>query len=50
MTDGQVTMPLVISTGNGGGAALRRAALADVENWAMAVPGLKIVAPSTRRT
>ena len=29
MTDGQVTLPLVIKSGNGGGLALRRAALAE---------------------
>jgi acetoin:2,6-dichlorophenolindophenol oxidoreductase subunit beta len=46
MTDGQVTMPLVIKSGNGGGARFGAQHSQSVENWAMAVPGLKIVAPA----
>jgi pyruvate/2-oxoglutarate/acetoin dehydrogenase E1 component len=47
MTDGQVTFPLVIRTGNGGGLRFGAQHSQSVENWAMAVPGLKVVAPST---
>lgn len=46
MTDGQVTVPLVIKSGNGGGARFGAQHSQSVENWAMAVPGLKIVAPA----
>jgi pyruvate dehydrogenase E1 component beta subunit len=46
MTDGQVTLPLVIKSGNGGGARFGAQHSQSVENWAMAVPGLKIVAPA----
>ena len=47
MTDGQFTMPLVIRTANGGGSRFGSQHSQSVENWAMAVPGLKVVAPST---
>ncbi|MGA8297264.1 MAG: alpha-ketoacid dehydrogenase subunit beta [Acidimicrobiales bacterium] len=47
MTNGQVTLPLVIRTGNGGGLRFGAQHSQAVENWAMAVPGLKVVAPST---
>jgi pyruvate/2-oxoglutarate/acetoin dehydrogenase E1 component len=47
MTNGQVSFPLVIRTGNGGGARFGAQHSQSVENWAMAVPGLKVVAPST---
>ncbi len=47
MTDGQVKLPLVIRSGNGGGARFGAQHSQSVENWAMAVPGLKVVAPST---
>ncbi len=46
MTDGQVTMPLVIKSGNGGGARFGAQHSQSVENWAMAIPGLKVVAPA----
>ncbi len=46
MTDGQVTLPLVIKSGNGGGARFGAQHSQSVENWAMAIPGLKIVAPA----
>jgi pyruvate dehydrogenase E1 component beta subunit len=46
MTDGQVTLPLVIRSGNGGGSRFGAQHSQSVENWAMAVPGLKVVAPS----
>jgi len=47
MTDGQVTLPLVIRSANGGGARFGAQHSQSMENWAMAVPGLKVVAPST---
>jgi pyruvate dehydrogenase E1 component beta subunit len=46
MTDGQVSLPLVIRTANGGGARFGGQHSQSLENWAMAVPGLKVVAPS----
>jgi pyruvate/2-oxoglutarate/acetoin dehydrogenase E1 component len=47
MTDGQVSLPLVISTANGAGLRFGAQHSQSVENWAMAIPGLKVVAPST---
>ncbi len=49
MTDGQVELPLVIRTANGGGLRFGAQHSQSVENWAMSVPGLKVVAPSTPR-
>ena len=46
MTDGQVTLPLVIRSGNGGGSRFGAQHSQAVENWAMMIPGLKIVAPA----
>ncbi len=46
MTDGQVSLPLVIRTANGGGLGFGAQHSQSVENWAMAIPGLKVVAPS----
>ena len=47
MTGGQVSMPLVVRTANGGGARFGAQHSQSVENWAMMVPGLKVVAPSS---
>jgi len=47
MSDGQCSFPLVIRTANGGGARFGAQHSQSVENWAMMVPGLKVVAPST---
>ena len=47
MTDGQVSLPLVIHTANGGGLRFGAQHSQSIENWAMAIPGLKVVAPST---
>lgn len=47
MTNGQVSFPLVIRSANGGGLRFGAQHSQAVENWAMAVPGLKVVAPST---
>ena len=49
MTNGQVSLPLVIRSANGGGVRFGAQHSQSVENWAMAVPGLKVVAPSTPR-
>ena len=46
MTGGQVSFPLVIRSGNGGGLRFGAQHSQSVENWAMAIPGLKVVAPS----
>jgi len=46
MTDGQVNLPLVIRTANGGGFRFGAQHSQAVENWAMAIPGLKVVAPA----
>jgi pyruvate/2-oxoglutarate/acetoin dehydrogenase E1 component len=46
MTGGQVTIPLVVRTANGGGLGFGAQHSQAVENWALAVPGLKVVAPS----
>jgi acetoin:2,6-dichlorophenolindophenol oxidoreductase subunit beta len=47
MSGGQVTVPLVIRTANGGGLGFGAQHSQSVENWALTVPGLKIAAPST---
>jgi pyruvate dehydrogenase E1 component beta subunit len=49
MTNGQVTLPLVVRSGNGGGLRFGAQHSQAVENWAMAVPGLKVVAPSNSK-
>ena len=46
MTAGQLECPLVIRTANGGGSRFGAQHSQSVENWAMAVPGIKVVAPS----
>jgi len=46
MTDGQIALPLVLRTANGGGLRFGAQHSQSVENWAMAIPGLKVVAPS----
>jgi acetoin:2,6-dichlorophenolindophenol oxidoreductase subunit beta len=47
MTDGQVALPLVLRTANGAGLRFGAQHSQSVENWVMAIPGLKVVAPST---
>jgi pyruvate dehydrogenase E1 component beta subunit len=49
MSDGQLTLPLVVRCANGAGVRFGAQHSQSVENWAMAVPGLKVVAPSTPR-
>jgi len=46
MTNGQIALPLVIRTANGAGSRFGAQHSQSVENWAMAVPGLKVVAPA----
>jgi pyruvate/2-oxoglutarate/acetoin dehydrogenase E1 component len=46
MSAGQMSLPLVIRTANGAGSRFGAQHSQSVENWAMAVPGLKVVAPS----
>ncbi|MDE0175869.1 MAG: alpha-ketoacid dehydrogenase subunit beta [Defluviicoccus sp.] len=46
MTNGQVFFPLVIRSANGGGARFGAQHSQAIENWAMMIPGLKVVAPS----
>ncbi len=46
MTGGQVKVPMVIRTANGGGLGFGAQHSQAVENWAFAVPGLVICAPS----
>lgn len=47
MSGGQFDLPLVIRSANGGGIGFGSQHSQCVESWALAVPGLKIVAPST---
>src|SRR5262244_1824865 len=49
MSAGQMSLPLVIRTANGAGSRFGAQHSQSVENWAMAVPGLKVVAPSNPR-
>ncbi len=46
MSNGQHETPLVIRSANGGGARFGAQHSQSIENWAMAVPGIKVVAPS----
>jgi pyruvate dehydrogenase E1 component beta subunit len=47
MTNGQITLPLVVRFGNGAGLRFGAQHSQSVESWLMAVPGLKVVVPST---
>ncbi|KUL44102.1 alpha-ketoacid dehydrogenase subunit beta [Streptomyces regalis] len=47
MTGGQVTVPLVVRTANGGGLGFGAQHSQATENWAFTIPGLKIAAPAT---
>jgi pyruvate dehydrogenase E1 component beta subunit len=49
MTGGQMSVPVVVRTGNGGGSRFGAQHSQSVENWCMMIPGLKVVAPSTPR-
>jgi pyruvate/2-oxoglutarate/acetoin dehydrogenase E1 component len=46
MSAGQMALPLVIRTANGSGSRFGAQHSQSVENWAMSVPGLKVVAPA----
>ena len=50
MTDGQVSLPLVIRTANGGGIRFGAQHSQSVENWAMAVPASRSSPPRTPPT
>ncbi len=47
MTDGQISIPVVVRTANGGLSRFGAQHSQSVENWIMMIPGLKVVAPST---
>jgi pyruvate dehydrogenase E1 component beta subunit len=47
MSAGQLSCPVTIRTANGAGSRFGAQHSQSVENWAMSVPGLKVVAPST---
>lgn len=47
MTAGQVSVPMVVRTANGGGSRFGAQHSQSVENWCMMIPGLKVVAPAT---
>jgi pyruvate dehydrogenase E1 component beta subunit len=49
MTNGQVELPMVMRAANGGGLRFGAQHSQTVENWAMSIPGLKVVAPSNPR-
>src|SRR5258708_12118722 len=49
MSNGQLKCPLVVRTGNGAGSRFGAQHSQSIENWAMMIPGLKGVAPSTPR-
>ncbi len=46
MSGGQITLPLVVRSANGGGTGFGAQHSQAVENWAMCVPGIKVVSPS----
>ena len=46
MSNGQITVPLVIRTVTGGGAQLAATHSQSLEGWFASVPGLKVVVPS----
>src|SRR5258708_3964886 len=49
MSNGQLKCPLVVRTANGAGSRFGAQHSQSGENWAMMIPGLKGVAPSTPR-
>src|SRR4029078_5317474 len=49
MSNGQLKCPLVVRTGNRGGARFGAQHSQSVENWCMMIPGLKVVAPLSPR-
>src|SRR5207237_7882826 len=49
MSNGQLKCPLVLRTANAAGSRFGAQHSQSVENWAMMIPGLKVVAPSSPR-
>ena len=47
MSDGQISVPLIIRTVTGGGAQLAATHSQSFENWYASVPGLRVVVPAT---
>ena len=47
MTNGQVTVPLVIRMANGAGSGFGAQHSQSAENWFLNIPGLKVVTPAT---
>src|SRR5258706_829329 len=47
ISNGQLKCPLVVRTANGAGSRFGAQHSQSVENWAMMIPGLKVVAPSS---
>jgi pyruvate dehydrogenase E1 component beta subunit len=47
MSNGQLSCPLVVRTGNGGGVRFGAQHSQSIENWTMMIPGVKVVAPSS---
>jgi pyruvate dehydrogenase E1 component beta subunit len=47
MTAGQVSLPLVVRTAQGAGLRFGAQHSQTVDNWGMAIPGLKVVVPAT---
>lgn len=47
MTNGQVSIPIVVQSLNGAGQSFGAQHSQSIENWMMMIPGLKVVAPST---
>lgn len=47
MTGGQIEVPLVIRAHNGAGVRFGAQHSQNIESWLMAIPGLKVVAPSS---
>lgn len=47
MTDGQVSLPLVVRTANGAGVRFGPQHSQSIENWCMQFAGIKVVSPST---
>jgi pyruvate/2-oxoglutarate/acetoin dehydrogenase E1 component len=47
MSNGRLKCPLVVRTGNGAGSRFGAQHSQSVESWAMQIPGLKVVAPSS---
>jgi pyruvate dehydrogenase E1 component beta subunit len=49
MTNGQISLPLVIRSGDGGGLRFGAQHSQSVANWFMQIPGVKVVVPASPR-